>query len=101
MWKFVEDTLSVIEDDLFHWQPQLKVGDQVPPDPMKAVLAAILEAREGMEARKVWDLRVNLPFLDGPGLKYFAAHFPKTVDPERRTYRKFIATLSQPISGTN
>lgn len=99
MWKFVEDALSVCESHLFHWKSDMKVGDEVPPDPMKAVLADIPRAREGMEARKVWDLLVNLPFLDGPGLKYFATHFPKTVDPERRTSRMLDVTVLHPISG--
>ena len=105
MWNFVEDTVSTTQNDLFHWRPDLKVGDQVPPPPqpnwrlVKDVLASIPEAREGMEARKVWDVCVNLPILYGPGQKYFAAHFPKTVDPERRTSRVFVATQLQRKSG--
>ena len=51
------------------------------------VLANIPMAREGMEARRVWDERVNLPFKYGPG-SLFAQYYPKTVDPERTWLRQ-------------
>ena len=51
------------------------------------VLANIPTAREGMEARKVWNKRVNLPFKYGPG-SLFAKYYPATVDPERSTSRR-------------
>lgn len=52
----------------------------------RSVLANIPMAREGMEARRVWDERVNLPFKYGPG-SLFSEYYPKTVDPERTTSR--------------
>ena len=49
-------------------------------------LQNIPRAREGMEARKVWNQRVNLPFNDGPG-RNFASAWPRTVDPNRKASR--------------
>ena len=50
-------------------------------------LQNIPRAREGMEARKVWNERVNLPFEEGPG-RNFASAWPRTVDPNRRASRR-------------
>ena len=85
----------IAESDLFHWwKPHMKRGDYPPPPPpqwrkRKFVLANIPRAREGMEARKVWDERVGLPFNYGPGYA-IAEHYPKTVDPERKASRKWL-----------
>ncbi len=49
-------------------------------------LRNIPNAREGMEARRLWNNKVNQPFVGGPGLDY-AAHWPKTVNPNRTTSR--------------
>ena len=57
-----------------------------PPFP---TLENIPNAVEGKEARKVWDKRVELPFLYGPG-GIFARYWPKTVNPERTTLRKRV-----------
>jgi len=53
----------------------------------KNTLKNIPRAREGMEARKVWNTQVNLPFNSGPGRNY-AAHWPKTVAPNRPNSRR-------------
>ena len=53
----------------------------------------ISSAREGLEARKVWDLYVNLPFKSGPGMAY-AKSWPKTINPDR-TYSRI---KTRPIS---
>jgi len=52
-------------------------------------------AREGLEARKIWDLYVNLPFKGGPGTLYAKA-WPTTVNPDR-TYSRI---KSRPIPNT-
>jgi hypothetical protein len=50
-------------------------------------LRNIPDAVEGMAARGVWDTKVNLPFQNGPGVKHFAAFWPRTINPERRPSR--------------
>jgi hypothetical protein len=55
--------------------------------PLINTLKNIPRAREGMEARKVWNTQVNLPFNSGPGRNY-AAHWPKTVAPNRPNSRR-------------
>ena len=49
-------------------------------------LQNIPRAREGMEARKVWNEQVNLPYTGGPGRNYASA-WPRTVDPDRKASR--------------
>jgi len=56
-----------------------------PPLP---ALRNIPDAVEGMAARGVWDKQVNLPFQNGPGVKHFAAFWPRTHNPERRKSRE-------------
>lgn len=56
-------------------------------------LKNIPKAREGMEARSIWNSRVNLPFKNGPGrnfLKFLDS--PNVVDPEKHTSRAFENT---------
>jgi len=55
--------------------------------PKFPLLDIVPEAVEGMEARKVWDKRVNLPFQNGPGVEHFTPFWPKTKNPERRESR--------------
>jgi len=50
-------------------------------------LQNIPRAREGMEARKVWNTYVNLPFMNGPGRNEYASYWPKTVAPNRPNSR--------------
>jgi hypothetical protein len=55
----------------------------------KNTLKNIPMAPEGMAARMAWNERVNLPFNSGPG-RNFAAHWPKTVAPNRPNTRKYL-----------
>ena len=56
-------------------------------------LKNIPRAREGMEARKVWNTYVNLPYNSGPG-RNFAAEWPKTVAPNRTNSRRLTMKLN-------
>jgi hypothetical protein len=58
-------------------------------DKFKNTLKNIPMAPEGMAARMAWNERVNLPFNSGPG-RNFAAHWPKTVAPNRPNSRKYL-----------
>jgi hypothetical protein len=51
-------------------------------------LRNIPDAVEGKLARRAWDEGVGLPFQNGPGVKHFAAFWPRTLNPERRESRK-------------
>jgi len=53
----------------------------------RKTLKNIPYAREGMEARKIWNTKVNLPFTSGPGRNY-ASQWPRTVAPNRYNSRK-------------
>ena len=80
-FKFIDELEDDVEEasiDAF----KTFLNNQIQGRGLGNVVANIPRAREGMEARKVWNNRVGLPYTSGPG-RNFAAGWPRTVAPNR------------------
>jgi len=80
-FKFIDELEDDVEEtaiDAF----KTFLNNQIQGQGFRNVVANIPHAREGMEARKVWNNRVGLPYTSGPG-RNFAAGWPRTVAPNR------------------
>jgi hypothetical protein len=77
----------ILPNALTHYSQSNKARHKTHKNKFKIVLDNIPRAREGMEARKVWNTHINLPFVSGPG-KNFAKSWPEVVAPNRASSRR-------------
>jgi hypothetical protein len=84
---------QILKSSISHFSQSPKGMRNAHKITFRNTLRNIPRAREGMEARRVWNDRVGLPFTGGPGrsqrnLEYsYLLHWPRTVNPNRTTSR--------------
>jgi len=81
-----EEGLRILKYAVKHFSQSPKGMRNAHKKTFANTLRNIPTAREGMEARRVWNNKVGLPYKSGPGLDY-AAQWPLTVNPNRTTSR--------------
>lgn len=77
----------ILPNAVTHYSKSNKGIRKTHANTFRNTLRNIPRAREGMEARKVWNTYVNLPFMNGPGRNEYASYWPKTVAPNRPNSR--------------